>query len=65
MDERITITLADVCSIGPPVQLSAADLSIVVSYKPWILPLPREKIFRFIARKQTNGLFYWYSQSLN
>ena len=61
MDERFTITPTDSVRIGPPARLSGADIAIVVSYKPWFLPLRREKIFRFIAKKQTNGQFYWYS----
>jgi len=58
MDERFTITLSDMFNWP---HVNAADIAIVVSYKPWILPLRREKVFRFITKRQTNRRLYWYS----
>jgi hypothetical protein len=60
MDERFTMTPSDLFKLSPGA-LGGADIAIVVSYKPWILPWRREKVFRFIAKRQTNGQFYWYS----
>jgi hypothetical protein len=64
MDERFTITIADLL-VNQGSGLTWADMAIVVSYKPWILPWRREKMFRFITRKQTNGRLYWYSFPLD
>ncbi len=64
IDDNITITIVDLINVTSPANLNGADIAIIVSYKPWILPFRREKIFRFLARKQTNGLFYWYSHPL-
>ncbi len=65
MDERFTITIGDLFSIGDGVRLSGADIAIVVSYHPWIIPLRREKVFRFVTKRQTDGRLYWYSRPLH
>jgi hypothetical protein len=64
MDERFTISIAKLLNLKSPARLNGGDIAIVVSYKPWISPFYRDKIFRFIAQKQTNGFFYWYSYPL-
>ena len=61
VDESFTITPADIFGLAPGDRLGGADIAIVVSFKIWIIPIKREKIYRFIARKQTNEQFYWYS----
>lgn len=63
MDERFTISIADVIKLDKSkgIRLYGADILIVVSYKPWLLPFSREKVFRFITRQQTDGNLYWYS----
>jgi len=57
LDERFTI--------NPESQLSgyvrSADIEIVVSYEPWIVPIHREKRFRFVAIKDRQGSTYWRS----
>jgi hypothetical protein len=65
MDEKYTITPGDIFTLPPSVQISGADIAIAISFRPWILPFTRKKVFRFIAKKQTNGYFYWYSYPLN
>lgn len=65
MDERFTVTPADVVGLGPSASLEYADIAIIVVYRPWILPLHREKVFRFDTRRQTNGLLYWYSKPVD
>lgn len=59
MDDRYTVSLADSFDFGKTGP-RWADIAIIVSYKPWILPFHREKAFRFITRKQTNGQLYWF-----
>ena len=60
MDERFTIVLSD--AVHP---VESADIAIIVSYKPWFFPINREKIFRFVTFKQTNGHQYWRSWPIN
>ena len=55
-DERFTIVLTDLIS-----KATAADIAIIVTYKPWFLPWKREKAFRFITQEQSNGQLYWRS----
>jgi hypothetical protein len=72
IDEKFTITLAE--CLGPtgylksPPQywrdLREADIKLVVKYKPWFIPIERQKEFRFTAHKQSNGKIYWYSTPL-
>ncbi len=64
MDERYTITIGDIFHLGPEVNLSGADVAIVVSYNPWILPIRKEKVLRFVTKQQTDGRLYWYSRPL-
>jgi hypothetical protein len=64
MDERFTVTTADLIMFLPPDQLRFADIAIAVSYRPWLLPFRREKIFRFVAHRQSMGQIYWYSEPL-
>jgi hypothetical protein len=52
-------------TINPENQLSgaieSADIAIVVSYEPWFIPIKREKMFRFVAKKDARGRIYWRS----
>lgn len=56
MDERFTFVASDI--IG---NAGAADIAIIVTYKPWFLPLRREKIFRFVTLKQSDKQLFWRS----
>ena len=56
MDDRITIVLNDLIK-----NVGSADIAIIVSYNPWIIPIDREKIFRFVTFKQNDGRQFWRS----
>jgi hypothetical protein len=56
MDERFTVALTDFLD-----KAGAADIALIVSYKPWFVPINREKIFRFVTFKQADGNSYWRS----
>ncbi len=45
--------------------VKTADVAFVVSYSPWIIPMRREKMFRFIAKKDARGHTYWRSWPVN
>ena len=57
MDDRFTVVLSDLLQMG----VQSADIAIVVSYKPWFLPIRREKIYRFVTISQTGARQTWRS----
>jgi hypothetical protein len=61
MDERFTITPADLINCCGDVQLAGAQFGVAIEYHPWIWPFTRTKIFAFVTRKQSNGQLSWYS----
>ena len=56
-------------TINPESQIigrtSEADIVLLVSYNPWLLPFRKENRFRFVARKDGSGNVYWRSWPLN
>jgi len=56
MDEKFTINVGSMFGGA-----SAADMEIVVSYKPWLLPIRKEKVFRFVTTPRSDGQMYWRS----
>jgi hypothetical protein len=60
MDGRFTVGLESMFAGG----WGSADLAIVVSYKPWMLPFRREKLFRFVTFGSSDGNVYWRSWPL-
>jgi hypothetical protein len=66
LDEKFTITPGDIFGLGNEnTRLGFADIAVVVSYEPPIIPWRREKVFPLIAHKQTNGQFYWYAKPID
>jgi hypothetical protein len=57
--------LDDKITINPESNLTGfvdqADIAIIVEYQPWVIPIRREKYFRFIAMKDWQGNTYWRS----
>jgi hypothetical protein len=64
-DEKFTITTEHLFRPAPGAHFGTADIAIAVSFKPWFLPITREKVFRFVSHKQTDGSFIWYSAPLD
>lgn len=64
MDERYSVPLAD-SPFRFTYPTNFADIALIVSYRPWILPFRREKVFRFVTHKAENGNLYWYSLPLH
>jgi hypothetical protein len=63
LDDRFTVALNDMFG-GNRNSLLSAQVAIVVQYKlPWI-HIHREKRFPLFAKRQSNGNFYWYSDTL-
>jgi hypothetical protein len=61
IDDRFTVDLSQ-WFIHP---VDTADIAIGVTYSPWVLPLRREKLFRFVAMKTADGTVRWKSWPLN
>ncbi len=64
MDERYSVPLTD-SPFRFTYPTNFADIALIVSYRPWILPFRREKVFRFVTHKAENGNLYWYSLPLH
>jgi hypothetical protein len=63
-DQSFSITLDDFMRLLPPAKLGAADISIMVEYQPWLVPVRQEKEFRFTTLPQSDGKLYWIARSL-
>ena len=55
VDEGLTVDFTNTVGCGGECPITTADISIIVDYAPWFLPLQRTKTFRFIARKRPNS----------
>ena len=74
IDEKYTIRVdasgpqsTDGLFYFPPGQIVSnmeIEISIVVSYQPWILPIRRTKEFRFGTRQERNGTLSWVARPL-
>jgi hypothetical protein len=64
-DQSFSITLDDFMRLLPPAKLGAADISIMVEYQPWLVPVRQEKEFRFTTLPQIDGKLYWIARSLD
>ncbi len=63
LDEEITIAINELWNVKAP--LAFADIAVVVDYTIPLFRIQREKIFPMVAKRQTNGKFYWYSKPVS
>lgn len=67
-DDKFTVTLSDISPAFNPNSdpLKEADLAIIVDYRPFPLLIRwrRSRAFRFQAHLQTDGHWYWHSNSV-
>jgi hypothetical protein len=63
-DEKHVIRLDDLFRVSSPARFGGADISIVISYYPWLIPIKREIEFRFVTRKEMDGMLSWVPQPL-
>ena len=54
--------LDDFLRLAPPAKFGGADISIIVEYQPWLVPLRQEKEFRFATELGTDSRLYWASR---
>jgi hypothetical protein len=59
MDDSFTVSPESMFRNAGP-----ADIAIVISYKPWFLPWRREKVFRFVTARRSDGSTYWRAWAL-
>jgi len=64
-DETIQLRLDDLFSVEPPSIFGAADISIVLSFNPWFLPVTRKAEFRFQTHVEKDGKLSWVPRPLN
>ena len=57
--EPYEITPGDVLLVMPPTALLYAQISILVRYEPWLLPIHFNKEMRFETRKLEDGRIEW------
>jgi hypothetical protein len=62
-DQPFTIVLDDFLRLTAPAKFGGADISIIVEYQPWFVPVRQEKEFRFATDLGTDGKLYWVPQS--
>jgi hypothetical protein len=62
-DESYGISLEELYWVTPGA-LRYAEVSVVVSYRPWFVPAHREKEIRFAVRQKDNGDMYWVPKPL-
>lgn len=61
MDEKSVVRLENglFVNIPQPAKFDGADIAIIVEYQPWLIPLRREKEFRFVTKVENTGVFSW------
>jgi hypothetical protein len=64
-DQSFIIALDDFMRFAAPAKFGAADISIIVEYQPWSIPIRQEKEFRFTTLPQIDGKLYWIKRSLD
>jgi hypothetical protein len=57
--------LDDFLRFPAPEKFGGADISIVVEYQPWLLPVRQEKEFRFATEPRIDGKLEWVSRSVD
>ena len=63
-NQHFSIILDDFMRFIPPAKFGGADLSIIVEYQPWSLPVRQEKEFGFATDLRTDGRLNWIPRSL-
>jgi hypothetical protein len=64
-DRSFSITLDDFMRFAAPATFGGADISIIIEYQPWVIPIRQEKEFRFTTLPQIDGKLYWIARSLD
>lgn len=64
-DQSFSIALDDFMRLPATAKFGGADISIVVEYQPWSIPMRQEKEFRFTTLPQSDGKLYWIARSLD
>lgn len=60
IDEKFTI-YGNAIAPAPGAAAAGGDIAIIVKYRPWILPLENQKVFRFVTHSHGDGTFSWFS----
>jgi hypothetical protein len=60
MDDHFTLAPNDLVT-----RATEGDVSVVVVYRPWILPIRCVRTFRFVTHRESNGYNYWFAVPLS
>jgi hypothetical protein len=64
-DQSFSIALDDFMHLPAAAKFGGADISIIVEYQPWSIPMRQEKEFRFTTLPQIDGKLSWIARSLD
>jgi hypothetical protein len=64
-DEATKIRIDDLFNIHAPAKFGAADISIVVTFNPWIVPYRYTIEYRFRTRAERDGNLSWIPRPLD
>ena len=65
LDQPFAVTLDDFMRFTAPDKFGGADISIIVEYYPWNLPIREEKEFRFATERAVDGKLHWIPRPLD
>jgi hypothetical protein len=64
MDDRYEVFLDDAMKTSPN-EITYADIVITVMYQTCLIPITRERRFRFVTRQEDNGYLTWHPMPEN
>jgi hypothetical protein len=66
IDGKNSLDMRDAfATYGSPMQVTAGDIAIIVTYQPWIVPITMEKQFHFATKVSNDGRTYWAPSAID
>jgi hypothetical protein len=63
VDEKFTAAISDIFKFDPSAVVGG-DITMGVTFKPWVSPFTSERMFRFISQKGADGKYMWLPEAL-
>jgi hypothetical protein len=63
VDEKFTAAISDIFKFDPDATVGG-DITMGLTFKPWISPFTSERMFRFIGQKSADGKYRWLPEAL-
>jgi hypothetical protein len=64
-DEAYGISFAEVFGAPPNGRITGADVSAIVTYQWWFVPIQCRTTRRFVTRRQGDGKLHWFPQPID